>query len=89
MADGRIACVYGYRLPPFGLRARLSEDGGKTWGRELILRDDGGSWDLGYPRVTECAPGKLLTVYYMNRKDDPIQQNGGVRHIAQTIFTPE
>ena len=51
MRDGRIACVYGYRLPPFGLRARLSEDGGRTWGREIVLRDDGGSWDLGYPRV--------------------------------------
>lgn len=89
MADGRIACVYGYRLPPFGLRARLSEDDGKTWGREIVLRDDGGSWDLGYPRVVECEPGKLLTVYYMNRKDDPIQMNGGVRHIAQTVFRPD
>ena len=50
MRDGRIVCVYGYRLPPFGVRARFSEDDGRTWGRELILRDDGGSWDLGYPR---------------------------------------
>ena len=25
----------------------------------------------------------------MNRRDDPIQMNGGVRHIAQTVFTPE
>jgi hypothetical protein len=89
MRDGRIACVYGYRLPPFGLRARMSEDEGKTWGREIVLRDDGGSWDLGYPRVTEHEPGRLLTVYYMNRKDDPIQMNGGVRHIAQTAFTAE
>lgn len=89
MADGRIACIYGCRLPPFGLRARLSEDGGKTWGREMILRDDGGSWDLGYPRVVEHEKGKLLTVYYMNTKNDPIQMNGGVRHIAQTVFTPE
>jgi hypothetical protein len=89
MRDGRIACVYGYRLPPYGIRAKLSADDGKTWGRELILRDDGGSWDLGYPRVVEHEPGKLLTVYYMNRKDDPIQMNGGVRHIAQTIFVPE
>ncbi len=89
MADGRIACVYGYRLPPFGIRARLSEDDGATWGSELILRDDGGSWDLGYPRVVEAEPGRLLTVYYMNRKDDPIQMNGGVRHIAQTLFTPD
>jgi hypothetical protein len=89
MRDGRIACVYGYRLPPFGLRARLSEDEGRTWGREIVLRDDGGSWDLGYPRVTEHEPGRLLTVYYMNLKNDPVQMNGGVRHIAQTVFTPE
>jgi hypothetical protein len=89
MSDGRIACVYGYRLPPFGIRYRVSEDGGRTWGSEFILRDDGGSWDLGYPRVIEIGKGKLLTTYYFNLKNDPIQQNGGVRHIAQTIFEPE
>jgi len=86
MHDGRIVCVYGYRLAPPGVRARVSEDGGRHWGRELILRDDGGSWDLGYPRVIETAPGRLLTIYYMNGADDPIQMNGGVRHIARTIF---
>ena len=85
MADGRLACVYGYRLPPYGVRARLSEDGGRSWAREIIIRDDGGSWDLGYPRVIERRAGELLTVYYMNRADDPIR----VRHIAQTIFRPE
>jgi hypothetical protein len=54
-----------------------------------VLRDDGGSWDLGYPRVIEHAAGRLLCVYYMNLKNDPIQLNGGVRHIAQTVFTPD
>src|SRR5690606_6805639 len=88
MADGRIACVYGYRMPPFGIRARVSEDDGATWGRELILRDDGGSWDVGYPRVVEQQPGRLLTTYYMNCRNDPIQANGGVRHIAWTLFEP-
>ena len=88
MRDGRLVCVYGYRLPPFGVRARISEDDGRTWGRELILRDDGGSWDLGYPRITAHEAGKVLAVYYINRRDDPIQMNGGVRHIAKTIFTP-
>lgn len=86
MSDGRIVCVYGYRLAPPGIRARISEDGARTWGPEIILRDDGGSWDLGYPRVIETAPGQLLSVYYMNTRDDPIQMNGGVRHIARTIF---
>ncbi|CAH1694019.1 BNR repeat protein [Hyphomicrobiales bacterium] len=89
MADGRIVCVYGYRLAPYGIRARVSEDGGRTWGSELILRDDGGSWDLGYPRVIEVTPGQLLTTYYMNTCDDPVQLNGGVRHIARTLFRPD
>jgi hypothetical protein len=89
MQDGRLVCVYGYRLPPFGIRARVSEDGGRTWGSEIVLRDDGGSWDLGYPRVVEHEKGKLLSVYYMNLKNDPTQMGGGVRHIAQTIFTPD
>jgi hypothetical protein len=88
MKDGRVACVYGYRVRPWGIRARISDDGGRSWGTEIILRDDGGSWDLGYPRVIEHEQGKLLTIYYINREDDPIQMNGGVRHIAQTIFTP-
>lgn len=89
LADGRVVCVYGYRLPPFGVRYRASEDGGRTWGSEVILRDDGGSWDLGYPRVLEVEPGKCIAIYYFNRTDDLIQVNGGVRHIAQTRFEPE
>jgi hypothetical protein len=89
LTDGRIVCVYGYRMKPYGIRYRVSEDGGKTWGSEIILRDDGGSWDLGYPRVIETAPGELLSVYYINRRDDPVQLNGGVRHIACTRFTAE
>jgi len=88
MQDGRIACVYGYRLPPYGIRCRLSEDGGISWGREIILRDDGGSWDLGYPRVIEHEKGRLTAVYYFNSANDPIQMNGGVRHIAVSEFTP-
>lgn len=89
MADGRLVCVYGYRVAPFGIRARVSSDGGASWGGEIVLRDDGGSWDLGYPRVIEIAPGRILAHYYMNLADDSIQIDGGVRHIAQTVFTPD
>jgi hypothetical protein len=88
MQDGRIVCVYGYRLPPYGIRYRVSLDGGRTWGAERILRSDGGSWDLGYPRVIEVSEGRLLTVYYFNLASDAVQMNGGVRHIASTEFTP-
>jgi hypothetical protein len=85
--DGRVVCAYSYRHPPYGVRARVSEDAGRTWGSEIIIRDDGGSWDLGYPRVIEESRERILAVYYMNLKSDPVQMNGGVRHIAQTMFT--
>ena len=85
--DGRLLAVYGYRVVPYGIRARVSEDDGKSWGPELILRDDAGSWDLGYPRTVQLEDGKVMTAYYFNRADDEIQLDGGVRHIAATVFT--
>lgn len=87
MPDGRIVAVYGYRLMPAGIRATVSEDGGKTWGPEIIVRDDGGSWDLGYPNSWLVDERTIGTLYYFNSKDDPVQANGGVRHIQRSIFS--
>lgn len=89
LSDGRVLCIYSYRLQPGpGIRYRVSDDGGVTWGREVILRDDGGSWDLGYPRAIEVEPGKILTHYWINRKGEAGEGRGAVRHIACSIFTP-
>ena len=82
LQDGRIALTYGYRDAPFGLRARLSADGGLTWGREIVLRQDGGNHDLGYPRTTQRPDGTIITAYYYN--DDP----QGERYIAATLWEP-
>ena len=70
--DGRVLCTYGYRRPPFGIRAVLSADGGNTWDkkREIILRADGGSTDLGYPSSVQLPDGSVLTVYYFNDAPD-------------------
>jgi hypothetical protein len=95
MRDGRVVMVYGYRTPPYGIRAAVSEDEGKTWGTEIIVRDDGGSWDLGYPNAWEAPGGKVGVLYYFNSKDDPVQVKpgntlagpGGVRHIVRSIFS--
>ena len=86
LPDGRLVCVYGYRRPPYGIRARLSEDGGRTWSDEAVLRDDGGGGDLGYPRTHLRPDGALVTVYYFNEASDPTQLHGGVRHIAATVW---
>jgi Neuraminidase (sialidase) len=89
MPDGRVVAVYGYRLMPSGIRAKVSEDGGASWGPELIVRDDGGSWDLGYPNAWATNDGRVGVIYYFNSKDDRIDVNGGVRHIARSIFAIE
>jgi hypothetical protein len=80
--DGRLCLVYGYRDPPFGMRARLSEDGGTTWGEEVVLRDDAGNHDIGYPRAVQRPDGKVLAAYYYNDRAD------GERYIAATLWKP-
>mgnify|MGYP006299598613 CR=1 FL=1 len=82
LQDGRFALTYGYRREPFGIRAVLSDDEGKTWGEEIILRDDGGVWDLGYPRTVQRPDGKIVTIYYFNKGERE------ERYIAYTIWDP-
>jgi BNR repeat-like domain len=88
LEDGRLLAVYGRRAAPYGIRARVSEDEARSWGPEIVLREDGGSWDLGYPRAVRLGGGRVLVAYYFNRQDDPLQCQGGVRHIVGTTFTP-
>lgn len=82
LRDGRLALTYGYRAVPFGIRALLSSDGGKTWGSDVILRQDGGSEDIGYPLSVQRPDGKMLTVYYYNT--DLAEE----RYIATTLWDP-
>ena len=63
-SSGKLICTYGYRKEPFGQRAIISEDNGKSWSAPIILRDDGPSVDLGYPCSIELPDGDILTVYY-------------------------
>ena len=66
LPDGRLVCVYGYRSPVWGLRARVSGDAGRTWGRELMLREDGRNFDIGYPRSILRRDGQIVTAYWFN-----------------------
>ena len=71
LRDGRLLCSYGRRDAPFGIRACLSEDGGRSWqtDREIVIRDDLPNDDLGYPTAIEYEPGKLFICYYGQEPD--------------------
>jgi len=81
LPDGRVLLVYGYRHPPFGIRARVldAECRHLADAPELVLRQDGGNGDLGYPWATQLGPDRVLVVYYFNVADGP-------RHIAGTVL---
>jgi hypothetical protein len=67
-SSGKVICVYGCRRPPYGQRAMISADGGKTWETDWILRDDGPDSDLGYPASVEMPDGSIFTIYYQKYK---------------------
>ncbi|MGQ9918970.1 MAG: sialidase family protein [Bryobacteraceae bacterium] len=79
LEDHRVLLVYGYRHPPFGIRARIldPECSNAAHAPEIVLRDDGGGTDLGYPWAIALPGRRALIVYYF-------QQDNGTRHIAGT-----
>lgn len=84
LKDGRVFLVYGYRHQPFGIRARLLDPDCKEIAKtpELVIRDDGGSGDIGYPWAALLPDGKILVAYYFNQKD-------GTRFIGGSIIEVE
>jgi len=46
---------------------------------EVVLRDDGGNGDLGYPWAVMISKHRALVVYYFNHSN-------GTRHIAGTFL---
>ncbi len=93
LKDGRICCAYGDRHVG-QIQARFSSDRGRTWGPELVIRDDfqaldsdpdtqrGINADIGYPRMVQRSDGKLVTIYYWATAKHPQQ------HIAVSIWDP-
>ena len=102
LASGDILCVYGYRRPPFGIRACLSHDEGETWDiqNELILRADGIDRDVGYPTSVQLSDGTIFTVWYMTEAKgqtsstsnesfahaSPLSYIGGTLRIPQLVW---
>jgi len=81
LKDGRIFLVYGYRHEPFGIRAKLLNPDCTDLAEapEIIIRDDGGNTDIGYPWAALLPDGNILVAYYFNVEDGP-------RHIAGSLL---
>ncbi|MBP5270273.1 MAG: exo-alpha-sialidase [Clostridia bacterium] len=63
-SSGAVILVYACRHGNRGIRARISRDGGGSFGEEIKLTENAPSADLGYPATVEKKDGSLLTVFY-------------------------
>lgn len=81
LPDNRVLLTYGYRHKPYGIRARIlnAECTDFKTSREIVLREDGGGFDIGYTWPVMLDNNRVLVVYYYNIND-------GTRHIAGTIL---
>ena len=84
LPDNRVLLTYGYRHAPLGIRARVlnPECTDFATAPEMVLRDDGGTTDIGYPWSVQLDEDRVLVIYYFNVDDGP-------RHIAGTILEME
>ena len=80
LPDNRLVLTYAYRGDKSFIKARISNDIGRTWGDEIILRDDARTYDIGYTRTVIRPDGRLLTVYYFSTLERLEQ------HIEATIW---
>lgn len=77
-----LALIYANRFIPYGIRGRLSKDGGRTWSAAYALREDAREWDIGYNRAHVLDDGRVITFYYYTTPEKPQQ------FIAWTIWDP-
>lgn len=98
LRDGRILLFFARRVSARrGMGVIVSEDGGKSWSPDLIIRDDAGASaktkvggaamdysDIGYPLAVELEDGRIFTAYYYLLPDG--NSFGGPRFIAGSFF---
>jgi hypothetical protein len=84
LQDGRIVVAFARRRVPMGISGVVSEDGGRTWSEEFVVRDDASCWDIGYPVGCQLDDGRLFLAYYFTVADN--NALGGRRHIAASTF---
>src|SRR5690606_29271063 len=64
--SGNVLVTYGYRHKPYAIRAFLldAECTDFEQAKEIVLRDDGSGFDLGYTSAVQLPDGHILVTYY-------------------------
>ena len=79
--------TFGSRHAPFGVRALVSRDQGRTWDdhHAIVLVDNCEGRDCGYPTTLALPDGFLLTAYYRTSSESPYFEGLGDTWIAAAV----
>lgn len=69
-SSGALISTYGYRYEPYGIKAMISFDNGKSWQTDIELYTNGVNGDLGYPSCVELSDGSIITVFYCHESPE-------------------
>ena len=99
LRSGKILCTYAYRSVPWGHRAALSADEGRTWDIDhvKILRDDSLPGWTTYPTSSQLEDGSIFTTMGMVKMAAALPQgrpfsDGVIRqfvYAAASLFSEE
>lgn len=64
LKDGRLACCFANRSSS-KIFLRISENNGRSWDQEVVVRDNPFSYDMGYPQLLQNHTGELVALYYI------------------------
>ena len=75
LKSGRLLLTFSHRIPPFGVRALVSHDEGRTWlqDQRITLVTESRIYDCGYPSSVQRDDGKIVTAYYAYESQGPWQ----------------
>lgn len=77
--DSRLLLSYGVRVDGRrGVCAKLSSDGGRTWGHPLRLAHTVDGGDCGYPSSVQLPGGAIVTAWYSKETPDYVGYHMGV-----------
>jgi len=82
LSDGRLLLTYGNRTPGnYGIEARTSADGGKTWSKpqNLVALEKS---DCGYPDAIELSGGRIIVAYYTSSVSQHQRYHMGVLNMS-------
>lgn len=74
IGKNKVLMTYASRNLPYKIYSKISMNCGESWGNQILIQNQNGSADFGYPSTISLENGKFLTVWYATSPNQPKAQ---------------